>query len=140
MSQLQKLFVERGHILTMSPKCRPECAGHGIEFGWGASKLHYRRNNDLVAAHFFRNVLDSLKSVSLRQTLLFERRARAYRWVQTEVKEDGAPAHNSFDLVEKAVKERKAHRNAADFDSKFIRSVVAADGVAAEQPGHAGAE
>lgn len=26
--------------------------------------------------------------------------------------------------VEKAVKERKAHRNAADFDGKFIREVL----------------
>ena len=50
---------------------------------------------------------------------MFERRARAYRTAQ---KDD---ALVNFDLVEKAVATRKAHRNAVDFDSGFIRAACA---------------
>ena len=34
------------------------------------------------------------------------------------------PANNSFDKIETCVKVHKAHRNAVDFDSAFIKSVV----------------
>ena len=47
---------------------------------------------------------------------MFERRARAYRSAQKD------PDLINFDLVEKAVALRKAHRNAGDFDSGFIRA------------------
>ena len=32
-----------GVNLERSPKCHPEIAGEGIEYGWGLSKMHYRR-------------------------------------------------------------------------------------------------
>jgi hypothetical protein len=109
----------RGHILTMSPKCHPELAGHGIEYCWGASKLYFRRHNDLVPKNFFKNVLKSIDVITRSQVHMFERRARAYR---TALKDE---ALNTFDLVEKAVAKRKAHRNAVDFDSGFIKRVMA---------------
>ena len=30
-------------MLDRSPKCHPEAAGEGIEYGWALSKLKYRR-------------------------------------------------------------------------------------------------
>eukprot|EP01047_Picozoa_sp_COSAG01_P091947 COSAG01_NODE_23425_length_815_cov_12.642458_1_plen_55_part_00 len=50
---------------------------------------------------------------------MFERRARTYRTVLKDSSLD------NFNLVEKAVKTRAAHRNAVDFDSGFIRDVMA---------------
>ena len=32
---LASLIESRGHICISSPKCRPELAGNGIEYGWG---------------------------------------------------------------------------------------------------------
>ena len=116
---LPHLAHGRGHILTMSPKCHPELAGHGIEYCWGASKLYFRRHNDLVPKNFFKNVLKSIDVITRSQVHMFERRARAYR---TALKDE---ALNTFDLVEKAVAKRKAHRNAVDFDSGFIKRVMA---------------
>ena len=113
----------------MSPKCHPELAGHGIEYYWGASKMYFRRNNDLNSKTFLTRVkasLDaitrvkaSLDAVTLRHVHLFERRARAYRACLSD------PANDTFALLEKALKTRKAHRNAHDFDGAFIRNTMA---------------
>ena len=48
----------------------------------------------------------------------FERRARAYRACLSN------PENDTFVKIENAVKERKVHRNAADFDGKFIREAM----------------
>ena len=103
----------------MSPKCHPELAGHGIEYAWGASKMYFRRNNDLNSKTFLTRVKASLDAVTLRHVHLFERRARAYRACLSD------PANDTFALLEKALKTRKAHRNAHDFDGAFIRNTVA---------------
>lgn len=34
-TELQDLVETRGHILLISVKCHPECAGAGIEYCWG---------------------------------------------------------------------------------------------------------
>ena len=34
-TDLEKLFISRGHILVITPKCHPELAGQGIEYDWG---------------------------------------------------------------------------------------------------------
>ena len=99
----------------MSPKCHPELAGHGIEYCWGAAKMYYRRHNDLNAKTFDRRVQESLKAVNRRHVHMFERRARAYRHCLSD------PKNDTFELLEKALKKRKAHRNAHDFDGAFIR-------------------
>ena len=41
---LQHHGIKMGVIIDRSPKCHPELAGKGIEYDWGLSKLHYRRN------------------------------------------------------------------------------------------------
>ena len=100
----------------MSPKCHPELAGHGIEYCWGGAKMFFRRNNDLVPANFDKSVRTCLAHVTRRKVHLFER--RAYRACLTN------PDNDTFVKIENAVKERKVHRNAADFDGKFIRETM----------------
>ena len=117
-TDLEKLFISRGHILVITPKCHPELAGQGIEYSWGAAKLHYRRHNDVVPRNFHKNVLASLAILNRRHCFMFERRARAYRNAQK------IDANDTFDKIEVCIKTYKAHRNAVDFDAKFIKSCM----------------
>ena len=80
--------------------------------------MFFRRNNDLVPANFDKNVWAALAHVTRRKVHMFERRARAYRTCLSN------PENNTFVKLENAVKERKVHRNAADFDGKFIHETM----------------
>ena len=102
----------------MSPKCHPEVAGHGVEYCWGVSKLRFRRDNDGQARTFFPRVRNALASVTLRMVFKFERRARSYRRALSD------PANDRFSLLEKTIKIFKSHRDAGDFDGRFIRDAV----------------
>ena len=115
LSQLAKIIHARGHVLIMSPRCHPELAGLGIEYCWGASKQRFRRDNDLVPANFEKNVRASLTCVTRSLAHKFERRSRTYRYVLSD------PTNDSYNLIERAVKKFKSHRDAGDFDGKFIR-------------------
>ena len=117
-SDLEKLFLSRGHLLISSPKCHPELAGQGIEYHWGASKLYYRRHDDCVPKNFHKNVMAALNILTRRHCFFFDRRARAYRHALKD------PSNSTFDKIEACVKTYKAHRNAVDFDSSFIMSVL----------------
>ena len=110
----------------MSPKCHPELAGHGIEYCWGGAKMYFRRNNDIFPRNFDKNVRAALAHVTRRKVHLFERRARAYRTCLAN------PGNDTFVKLENAVKERKVHRNAADFDGKFIRDTMEEDEIPTE--------
>ena len=46
--------------------------------------------------------------------------------------EDADPGNDTFVKLENAVKERKVHRNAADFDGKFIRDTMEEDEIPTE--------
>ena len=48
----------------------------------------------------------------------FERRARSYRRALSD------PANDRFSLLEKTIKVFKSHRDAGDFDGRFIRDAV----------------
>ena len=102
----------------MSPKCHPELAGHGIEYCWGVCKLRFRRDNDGESRTFFARVRNALASVTLRMVFKFERRARSYRRALSD------PANDRFSLLEKTIKIFKSHRDAGDFDGRFIRDAV----------------
>ena len=102
----------------MSPRCHPELAGQGIEYCWGAAKLYYRRHNDCKPANMHRNVVASLKSVTLAQARKFARRARSYRRALAD------PQNDSFKLIEKTIKVYRTHRDAGKFDCQFIRDSV----------------
>jgi len=119
---MEKLIVSRGHILLMSPKCNPELAGMGFEYAWGASKLFYRRNNDCVPANLKKNVVAAMDTLDRGAAMMFERRARSYR---EALKNDSLTTNFDLNYVEKAVKTRRTHRNAADFDAGFIRKMLA---------------
>ena len=79
--------------------------------------MHYRRNNTLVPAKFHDNVLAALAVVDRRMCHMFARRAREYRNAQ-RTPEYGA----TFDKIEACRKTFKTHRNAVDYEKKFIRS------------------
>ena len=88
------------------------------------AKLRFRRDNDgsSGSANFFKRVRAALASVSLSLALKFERRARAYRRALKD------PANDSYQLLEKTMKKFKSHRDAGDFDGRFIRNEMASDG------------
>ena len=74
--------AERGHIPILSPKGHPELAGVGIEYCWGKSKLHFRRNNSIKSGSFSKRILDSIctKNVLfLERIRKFARKSRSYR-------------------------------------------------------------
>ena len=105
----------------MSPKCHPEVAGHGVEYCWGVSKLRFRRDNDGQSRTFFPRVRNALASVTLRMVFKFERRARSYRRHRRALSD---PANDRFSMLEKTIKMFKSHRDAGDFDGRFIRDAV----------------
>ena len=80
----------------------------------------------LVPKNFDKNVRAARAHVTRRKVHLFERRARAYRTCLAN------PGNDTFVKLENAVKERKVHRNAADFDGKFIRDTMEEDEIPTE--------
>jgi hypothetical protein len=42
---LQFYATQLGVMIDRTPKCHPEVAGEGIEYGWGTSKGWYRRKS-----------------------------------------------------------------------------------------------
>ena len=114
ITALQAKLAARGHILKMCVKCHPELAGCGVEYSWGKSKIHFRRHNDCVAKHLFKNVLDALHAsvLSLANAMKFARKARNYR----EAYKVGVSSHVE---VEQLYKVHKCHCSAPGI--KFMR-------------------
>lgn len=113
----QELLISRGHLPEMSPKCHPELAGVGIEYSWGKSKMHFRRNTDHVARHLHENIVASMSSsvLTLVRVRRYARRARAYRLAYGSTETSMRKRD-----IEKMVKNLKVHRSALDKDWKFI--------------------
>ena len=114
---LEDMVSSRGHVLMMSPKGHPELAGVGVEYSWGKSKMHYRRNNDCVPAHLHANIVGALDSdtvLPLWRIRRFARKARDYRCAY---KCDDTQSHSA---IEKLRKVHKCHRCTLDQDFKFI--------------------
>eukprot|EP01047_Picozoa_sp_COSAG01_P072085 COSAG01_NODE_11369_length_1951_cov_1.386069_1_plen_180_part_00 len=107
-------------------------AGEGCEYDWGTAKIDYRRTNLLVPKKFHTNVMASLATVTRRKRIIFSRRARTYRRALTAVHNTGT---SSFDKIISMVGTYKAHRNAVDFDSAFLKSI--GDGACVTHPGSA---
>ena len=78
---------DRGHCIISSPKCHPELAGNGVEYGWGHSKRMYRKSNTgteaMMRKQQRKRVLDSIShDVLPRDRLMkFARKAREYNIV-----------------------------------------------------------
>ena len=114
---LEQVSRKKGHLLRMSPKGHPELAGVGIEYSWGKSKMHFRRNNTLDQNTFHSRVLQSLSPevLTLERVRKFARKARAYE-------RSYATGASKYDDVEKLCKIFKCHRCAMDFDKSFIKN------------------
>ena len=112
---LQAMVESRGHILVMSPKGHCELAGDGIEYDWGRMKQNFRRKNKYT--NFHELILSSMgrASLPLATSRKFARKARAYRRAYRH------GTDNEHTSIEKMIKTFKAHRNAKDFATKFIR-------------------
>ena len=130
---LEKLVLDRGHILLMSPKGHPELAGSGIEYVWGKGKTDFRRDNTLSAARgqvvvdLHERVVKCLSGIDLQMLRRFARKAREYMrayareaglfgWVGEGERLVGHAA------IEKFVKCAKTHRCTLDQDWVFVTS------------------
>jgi hypothetical protein len=140
----KKLIHDMGHILQTSPKGHPEIAGARIEYGWGDSKMVFRRTNDCVAKNLHRNTVSSFKVLALARTRKYARRARAYRTMYKKIEVAGSTKDEracSFQLVEKMVRQCKIHRCILNQETRFLResiSSVTTDALRAEGIADAG--
>jgi hypothetical protein len=127
-SAFKKIVHDRGHILRTSPKGHPELAGVGVEYGWGGSKLVYRRTNDCVAKNLHTNIVNSFLVLTLARTRKYARRARAYRSAYRKISELGTTDEDragSFQEVEKFVALSKIHRCILNQETRFLRLSLA---------------
>jgi hypothetical protein len=135
-----------GVLVDRTPKCHPELAGEGIEYVWALAKLHYR-NQPLVrkrTKEAFRTLVDeslSLDNLDIVRVRKCSRRAREYMLLYkayaqvmrsegnklpiSEINNrlQGLPTTLNYELIEKSIKTYKSHRNARDFDAKFIKNL-----------------
>ena len=92
MTLLQYHASKLGVTLDRSPKCHPEIAGEGIEYGWAFSKQEYRRSPitlkrsktkfwDLV-----RSCLDNTGIMNIKRMRLCSKKSRQYMKLYTAVK------------------------------------------------------
>ena len=116
---LMEKLRARGHILLMCVKCHPELAGVGIENTWGKSALHFRRNNDCVAAHLDANVQNSLHSANLPLRTIRKFACRTREYLRAYMCPDGETSTHAH--VEKLRQTFKCHRGSLYFDFHFIR-------------------
>ena len=85
ITAMHELMEPLGIGMEQTPKGHPELAGRGIEYYWGKSKYEFRKHNNFVSGkeNFEKRVMTALKSVTLRHSRVFLRKAndynRAYR-------------------------------------------------------------
>ena len=135
--------------VVRTPKCHPEIAGEGIEYGWGCGKGFYRRlplsakKTKIKFRESVKKSLDMNNVLTIRRRRLFSKRVREYMVAYSILdnnnsEQEGVDNNNSDDngkqeetkpqmtayLIEKIVKQYKSHRSAADFDAGFINGIV----------------
>jgi hypothetical protein len=115
---LQKVCVDRGHILTLSHRGHCELAGRGVEYSWGKSKHDFRRNNDCIGKHLLANIKKSVgpDTLPVSRMGMFAHKARDYKraFDTAEIQTDTSHA-----LIEAIVKKSKAHRCCLDTHYRF---------------------
>ena len=136
--------TEMAVFMDRTLKCHCELAGEGIEYAWGCTKNHYRRQflKDKRGKDNFRRTVRACFSrdvVTTERARLFSQRARAYMQAYHKVRQEQLT--NSATMVdsgidedsaspvklEKVLKEFKTHRCAMDFDSSFCKAVFLND-------------
>jgi hypothetical protein len=129
LSALEQTFIDRGHILIMSPKGHPELAGKGIEFSWGVGKKYFIKINKCKGKDLHDNTHTSFTVLDLPQARRNSPRTRRCRAACDTVGKSEGQLATSFALVEKFCKDHKAHRNILDQDTKEIKAVLARNGI-----------
>ena len=132
-----------GVIIIRSPKCHPEIAGEGIEYGWALSKMEDRRSpmNEKRTKVKFRDLvqrcLDSGSVLNLKQMRSCSKKARdymvLYRAVESlnfeEIDGNGSEVvmnkhailEDSMKLYRRLQQTRKTHRSVLDSQVYDIR-------------------
>ena len=133
---LMYLGDQLGVEVDRSTKCHPELAGEGIEYTWGRAKGLYRkaRLSDKKGKENFRALVQRYLSTEMGagngcltplMIRKFSRRARCYIltyfWIEHGMEEKIKEEEELSEThIERIKKEFKTHRNAIDFDEKFI--------------------
>jgi hypothetical protein len=153
LTLLQYYGSQMGVSIDRTPKCHPEIAGDGIEYVWALAKLFYRYQpiSRKRSKEFFRSLVEeslSVANLTLSRVRKCSKRARDYMLaykafavmemdgdgtVPTELGTHGIDVVRAGDntnkvvmnysLIEKTMKTFKTHRNAKDFDAKFIKKL-----------------
>jgi hypothetical protein len=129
-----------GVIVDHSPIAHPECAGEGVEYDWGFSKIIYQRHplDQKKKKDNFRKLVSkciSRETITINHRRKFARRARqyivAYRAFAehtAQIDADGSQSTEdvamSAALIEKVVKVYKSHRNIVDQEKGYIKKIV----------------
>ena len=134
-----------GVTLERSPKCHPEIAGEGIEYGWALSKGHYRRSpivekktKDKFVA-LVRRSTDNGTVLNVERMRACSRRARQYMLVYKAVESinlngtsgiDDDVVMNKHSILESSIKlyrkiqkSRRCHRSVLDNHLSDVRTV-----------------
>ena len=140
---LQYHAQKLGVALERSPKCHPEIAGEGIEYGWALSKMDYRRSP--IAAkkskESFRKLVkkctDNSTTLSLKRMRSCSKKARDYMVLYQAVEkmnlddEDGtgiqmnkhAILEGSMKLYQRLQRTKKTHRSVIENQLYEVRLI-----------------
>lgn len=127
---LQYHASKLGVILDRSPKCHPEIAGEGIEYGWAFSKQEYRKlpiSLKRTKAKFWELVEKCISNVgvlSLKRMRLCSKRARQYMLLYKAVESIEASVEEGSDENHSHIKQLSLSRHSILEDSlKFYRQL-----------------
>ena len=145
MTLLQYHAVRLGVTLERSPKCHPEIAGEGIEYGWGLSKMHYQRSpmskkqNKASFRKLVKVSTDNKSVLNISQMRSCSKKARDYMVLYKAVEAlnlddsdamDGGVMFNRHSVLEESMKlyrrlkkRKKRHRSVLDNQMCDIRTM-----------------
>ena len=130
-SQLEEMYHASGNLYCRGVKYHPEISCKGIEYGFGMSKLSYRRNNDCVAANLNRNVMASISMdvISMRRLWKLSRRCNESKHMYRKMYSDGGLKDDvTYEKLEKMMRSlKKSHRNIMEIEIDFLRAAEAED-------------
>ena len=128
-----------GIIVDRTPKCHPEIAGEGIEYGWAIAKIFYRKSDisKKRSKDKFRNLVRKStcpnNSLTLTAVRACSKKARTYiklyRAIQSIDLEDDIVnqkhgiMEDTVKLYSRMKKKKKTHRNVADLNKKDINDI-----------------
>ena len=125
---LEEMIESRGHILIYSVAGHPQLAGVAVEYCWGCSKRHFRKENTTLTKDFRPLMMYSLSEnvLSLLRVIKFERKAWTYKQMYLGLKlqadDSGEPIDVTYDELEKRMKTiKKEHRNIGKIEGQWLK-------------------